>query len=91
MTTQRVTIHGPNLMVPGPTFHVHAEGCADLRKRLYRGADGGWTVEATSQQDVVEEIYQDIMAENEGDLASWEAYADDVRIFPCVALPEVTA
>lgn len=81
----RVSVHGPNLPFDGPTFHIHAEGCGDTKKAHYKGADrGGWSMEAGSVEEVVSEAYSDIMAENEGDLAQWEAYANDFLFFPCV-------
>lgn len=89
---QRVIIYGPNLPGPTETFHVHAEGCADTKRGIYRGIrvggdQGGWSIEAASVQEVVEEVYADIMDEN-GD--TWEDYLSEFKVFPCVTLPTET-
>jgi hypothetical protein len=92
MTTQRVTIIGPNLPRPlcdKGTFHVHAEGCADI-KRYPQPRDPDWTIEASSIATVVEDIYSDILAENDidgPDHPAWPIYESDVHFAPCVKLP----
>lgn len=88
---QSVTIFGPNLPVQGPTFHVHAAKCADLARGIYprlRNTDaGGWDINARDVRDVVEAIYDDMIEESGG---SWDdpAYLEDIKIFPCVVLPD---
>ena len=81
----RVTIHGPNGMPGnGPSMHVHATGCADLNKPLYRhNTAEAWSMDADSAQEVVEATYSDQMAEADDEWATWEPYADDFKFFPC--------
>jgi hypothetical protein len=82
----RVTVLGPNLNSTDETFHVHATGCADIRRsKVYVGAVK-WAsqMEVQTLQDVVEDTYQDQIAESEGLWATWEPYASDFRVFPCV-------
>lgn len=88
----RVHIIGPNLMCPeGYTFHVHAEGCPDVkRKRLYRWADHAWDTEHAyemdSMQEVVEFMYDGQLSDNADDpeWSDWHAYEPDFKWFPCV-------
>lgn len=82
--SQQVSVHGPNIG-HGGEFHVHRAGCADTKRGEYPFVEQPWTVEATSQQAVVEDIYSDIIPENPG--STWESYADTVRFFPCTDLP----
>lgn len=81
---QRVTIVGPNLPRQAQaTFHVHAEGCADLKRGWIKDyAPDGWTIEATSLTDVCDEVYppEDFECES-------GAYLYDFHIAPCVTLP----
>lgn len=84
----KVTIYGPNLPVDGETFHVHAEGCADLKRGIYptlTDHSDGWKITVTNEQALVEAIYCDIISEAE---STWDdpAYRNDIRIFPCVTL-----
>lgn len=79
-----LTIAGPNLST-GSTFHVHKEGCSDLKRRVvYRGAQM-WSGEFTSLQDIVEDVFTDHMAENDQDspYSKWTGYTDEFDIFPC--------
>lgn len=86
----KVAIYGPNLRSPGPTFHVHVDGCADLRKRLYRDyTEDAWLAEVSSHQEVVEEIYGDHYAENDETWKAGDQYDQDVKVFPCVKFEEV--
>src|SRR4029077_12944948 len=53
----RVQVIGPNLFGAEHTFHVHAAGCADIKRNpMYRRADGvtDSPVECASKQAVVE-------------------------------------
>lgn len=85
--SQRVTVVGPNL--PGSlqriaTFHVHAEGCADLKRGAIRPhAAQGWTIEARSLTEVCDEVYppEDFECES-------GEYLFDFHFAPCVNLPE---
>ncbi len=87
-----VTITGPN--AHGGMFHVHATGCADLARGVYRTIRPNierYEEEHASVQSVVEDVYSDIIAENDGELATWEPYASEFQFFPCVnGLPELT-
>lgn len=82
--TVKVTICGPNL--PGDasgTFHVHKAGCADLtRSPMYRRIDPPWSMDATSEREVVEAVYSDIIDENPD--YGWTSYHHDFKFFPCV-------
>lgn len=81
-----VKICGPNLNDQSKgDFHVHAAGCADLVKHARREPEYqyGWKVDAESRVQVAEEIFCDIMAENEGEWAKPEAYLSDIHFFPC--------
>lgn len=90
-----VSIYGPNLGRDSESFHVHRTGCADTEKRFYKrlGPDqGGWHTDAESIQEIVEEVYCDIIAENEGQppYDDWSSYLQEFHIFPCVTLPQTT-
>lgn len=78
-----VMILGPNLLDQSTgSFHVHRVGCADIKRRYpmaLRTAES-YTMPAECEQEVVESIYADFL----DDGRSWNDYADDVRIFPCV-------
>lgn len=80
----KVTVSGPNLPRPladKGTMHVHAAGCADLRK-YPKGADqGGWPLDADSVQYVVENVYGH-QIEEAG--ATWQDYVSDFYWAPCV-------
>ena len=84
-----LTVIGPNLS-SGSTFHVHKAGCGDIkRKATYRKADK-WTADFASLQEICEDVYTDIMNENEGSLAEWTAYTGEFDIFPCCGeVPDV--
>jgi hypothetical protein len=81
----KLTILGPNLFGFDHTFHIHSAGCADLRKRQYRGAQQS-THDFDSLQEVVEDWYDGQLQDNADDpvWSSWEAYADEFKVFPCV-------
>jgi len=91
LEVQRVTIVGPNL--PGSlqakgTFHVHAEGCADLNRGAIRDfALEGETIEARSMVEVSDYIYDpDEFGCEPGE------NVDDFHFAPCVRIPfEVTS
>ncbi len=82
----KLVICGPNLPGNTETFHVHAEGCADLKKAMYRHADGkhdqgGYVEEHTSRQSVVEETFSDMIDESGGE---WTDYEGEFRFFRCL-------
>lgn len=84
--TQRVVIVGPNLSDQSKgSFHVHAEGCADLRRNHnLRYEDHGHVIDATSLCHVAESVYDNgIMQDDETGLD----YLSDFHIAPCVQLP----
>lgn len=95
-TKQRVTIIGPNLNKAGQDkgqYHVHAEGCGDIardpRGYGYVSAEPHWTIGAANLEAVVEDVYADIIAENEGDEHGWDevqAYMNEFHFAPCVTL-----
>lgn len=81
----RVTIIGPNLRDQSKgQLHVHAEGCADIRRMARREPEyqHGWTIEAKAQRDVVEATY------DPGDF-EWDPkedygmYRSEFHFFPC--------
>lgn len=82
-----VEIIGP--MSRGTTFHVHAEGCADIaRNREYRDIRPYlWIIETPATlRLLVEDIFSDFIFSN--DEEPWETYVSEVKVFPCVgALP----
>lgn len=84
----RVTVVRPT-PTTNETFHVHAEGCRDLNARRYRLDDGGWTIDANTKREVVEDTYADQIAENANTEGwnTWEAYAHDFLFHPCANLP----
>lgn len=82
---QLLTIVGPNLPYEaGPhTFHVHAAGCADLKRGWIRShAENGWDMRAESRLDVEAEVY-DFMP-NEDPNYTLGDYLWDFRFAPCV-------
>ena len=87
----KIAIYGPNLNRAGQekgTLHIHSAGCGHSRQYGNRGryggdrADGSWTVDATSCQEVIEEIYGDHIAESEEQ--DWREYDGDIWFAPCV-------
>lgn len=82
-----ITLVGPNIPGnQGATFHVHAAGCADLQKHHYARMTEKYDLESASFRDLVEDTYQDQLAENEGtDWGTWLTYEDEFRLFPCAS------
>lgn len=85
----RVTISGPNLPRPlcdKGDMHVHKAGCADLRRYPTERHTGekGWTIEATSRQGVVEDVYGDQMHDYDPP-APWTDYEGDLYWAPCTS------
>lgn len=91
--TQRVVVVGPNLPVEhakGAMLHVHAEGCADLKR--------GWIAPYARMERVVYEVASryDLEAEiyyyaDESDTEEYEYtlgdYQSEFHFAPCVTLP----
>lgn len=66
------------------TVEIHKQGCRDL-KRNARGASV-WDIEAKSQQDVAEDVFEDMIAEDPE--YTWEAYNVELSYANCCpALP----
>lgn len=84
----RVTICGPNLMDQSKgSFHIHAAGCADLRRGARREPEyeNGWTIEANTKRTVVMAVYADQIGEG----STYEACREDLHFMDCcAALPE---
>ena len=84
-----VEVIGPNLHSGGPTFHVHRQGCADIKRdprgygySQYKGLE--WRMSVTRLTEVCDAAYPPDEFECEsGD------YLDDFKVFPCVGnLPD---
>lgn len=84
---QTVTIVGPNLRDQSKgTFHVHAAGCADLRRSPnLKHEDQSWSIAATSREHIAGVVYEDHIAEAEDMTAA--DYLGDFHFAPCVTLP----
>lgn len=92
-TTPKHTIVGPNLPASaGAGFVVHKAGCADLKRGFCRGAQK-YTIEAATRQEIVEDVYGDMIAENEpgSDWATWTSYAGEFHFAPCCELDAAPA
>jgi hypothetical protein len=85
MSVLNVVVVGPNLRDQSKgQFHVHAEGCADLKRDpLLRHEDQSYIFPAASVREVAEDVYADIIAENEDE--DIDAYIDDFHFAPCCA------
>jgi hypothetical protein len=90
----KVAVYGPNLATSGETFHVHAVGCSDTRRILYRGHvpivfdpdDIPGSANETIQETIAGEIYSDQIREHESndDGVNVADYVEDFKFFPCV-------
>lgn len=81
-----VTICGPNLRDQSKgDLHVHAADCGDLRRGAIRepAYHDGWTIEAGSYAEVVQEVYppEDFNYDPE----EAHLYADTLWFAPCTA------
>lgn len=83
----RVIVLGPN-GINDVTFHVHRKGCRDVYAPRNREAlldRSNWDFDASSEQQVIEELFSDFIPTNDdGEPTSWLDYRNDARIFPCV-------
>ncbi len=96
----KLQVCGPNLSGEAQrrgTFHIHAVGCADLKHygpgRRFGGDDKGWTLEASSKMQVVEDVYpgSDFQYDPSND-AEIGPFLGDFHFAPCCELPlRVTA
>jgi hypothetical protein len=89
----KVHVLGPNLATNGgETFHVHAEGCADVhRSRIYASADHEWdrknaydfgSLDECVKDTYHDQIYSDHAGEDPDQISA--DYASDFKVFPCV-------
>ena len=62
-------------------LHVHAPGCADLNKRLYKGGDP-LNEDFANEQEMVESYYDNHINEAPG--STWQDYRTEFKVFPCV-------
>lgn len=85
----KLTIIGPNLADQSKgSFHVHAAGCADLKRgqyrNLYRGDTGTYHEDHDSIRSVVDSIYGPqsggFYEESE---TTWADYVSDFYFAPC--------
>lgn len=86
---QRVVIVGPNLpssLQRLGQHHVHAEGCADLKRGAIRpyAETEAYVAEARSMTEIGEDLYADFLAE--GSMQPDEVLMD-LHFAPCVTLP----
>ncbi len=84
----KVHVIGPNLLGQNEQFHVHAEGCTDVRRSpVYasRDFDGDkrYAPDMRDRRTVVEYVYADQIAESGG--LAWEDYEHDFKWFGCVS------
>lgn len=86
--TQTLTIVGPNLPQQAKaTFHVHAAGCADLKRGwIKRYAIDAWDMDATCLTDVEADVY-DFAPDENPDYVLGD-YQSEFYFAPCVTLPE---
>lgn len=91
---QTVTVIGPNLPRPlsdTGTMHVHAAGCADIKRTYgrHRLEAPPWSIDAETVAQIIEDIYPaEDFCYDPADPAEYSAYRGDVHVFPCVTLPE---
>lgn len=85
----KVAIIGPNLADQSKgQYHVHDADCRDIGKirmlgRARVAQEDIWEIEADSKEEVAEAVYEDIMNENEGELAKASAYVSEFHFAPC--------
>jgi hypothetical protein len=84
-----VEVIGPNLHTRGESFHVHRQGCADIKRdpkrygySQYTGME--WRMKVATLTEVCDAVYPPSDFDcNSGD------YLDDFKVFPCVGdLPD---
>jgi hypothetical protein len=89
-TTERATVsvdvYGPNLPVPGETFHVHATACPDTRRLPYI-AEFPMTMLAHEFDEVVLATYPPSDFEYDPESSEMDTYRQDFKVFPCVHFP----
>lgn len=65
------------------TMHVHATGCADLKRRDLKRSDSDFDLTITSQADAINQIWEDFISEWEGDMSTGE---DNTKFYACVTV-----
>lgn len=83
-----VSIYGPNLRTQGQAIHVHRTGCSDTSKAFYRGHTP-WVIDVENVKDLTLNIYDPSDFDYDEDV-EWERYSDDIKVFPCAALPRLS-
>lgn len=72
----RLVLCQPNRDRAKPDYHVHAEGCNDLRRYGSRGPLGGTmnpSAEYSSAESIIRQVHGD----------EWHDHVSDFKIFPC--------
>jgi len=92
-TTQRLTIVGPNLPRQAKaTFHVHAEGCADLQRGWIRQflQSYAWSAEFSALLEVEADVYDFLQGPNgeDPDYTLGQYLDTEFYFAPCVTLPK---
>ena len=90
----KLTISGPN--PHGGMFHVHATGCADLKRGVYRHLSASnpfsemYEEEHEDVQSVVLSVFDNgIMDEQDGPV-TYQDFVSEFKFFPCTAgLPDL--
>jgi hypothetical protein len=80
----KIIVVGPNIAQAGTTgFHIHAEGCRDLRQPKYADAPKE-RMDVETVEAVTRDVYQDHINEagNPDDIS---VYVNDFTILPCAA------
>jgi hypothetical protein len=86
-TTRSLTVLDPNF-TGAHWMEVHAEGCADLRRKIWRGylkGDGAWTIAVSSLTEAAQSIAGDFIAE--GSMTVEDAIDEHIHFANCVHLP----
>lgn len=82
MTEYALEVWGPNLPTRNEQIHVHAKGCADTKRGMYRTAESPWLASFESEREVVEGVYPPEEFGYDAD-KEWQDFAGDVKFFPC--------
>jgi hypothetical protein len=80
-----VVVIGPNLLKQDHSFHVHAAGCADIKRSpVYRSrefdGDKNSPMDFNSETEVIEFVYSDFI-DNDNPA---DNFSGDFNFFPCV-------
>ena len=68
--------------IPSNDPEIHVAGCADIKRQIKRGVYDRhpYDIDVTSERDVVEEYWADILAEESSSYESCYAYT---KFLPC--------